>query len=218
MNALRRMGDRVAHGFPQVAEHFSTAFAFTANPQGQTAVTQPQHAVDGLIFRSADGVEVIQARLNWFTFSRLGRYQSCRRSASLAVPGRRTLSSWGPRVRHGWKCVTSIASGFSVAVSGIQGVHPDGAGDCDGDVAAGLPPADAFGDAATGDAGCRRRQRDPPAGGGWHPASDLRHRCDPPAGLPSHVRRDWTTLETLRAIKNNIFFSSITERTEELFQ
>ncbi len=76
IETFAQLHDDVREGYPTRDERRSAQAAFHVDPnQGVQMDTTPPN-IDGYIFRSDDGTQVFQARLDGFTFSRLHPYES----------------------------------------------------------------------------------------------------------------------------------------------
>lgn len=66
--------DFVKEGYPTKRERHSWQGGFKLNPPGDIEVLQSQGGPDGYLFTSTDGKQIVQARLDGFTFNRLKPY------------------------------------------------------------------------------------------------------------------------------------------------
>jgi uncharacterized protein (TIGR04255 family) len=217
---LRRFHDGLEERFPTTITQNAFAQHIHMGGEGSTITTTQQHGVRGFLHQSADEDRVVQARRDGFTFSKLWPYKDWpalrdeaaelwpkyvdaaqpERVTRLAVrylnrivlpEGPVDLADWF-RTRPEFSHMETPVSEFLVRVV-IE--HPSGEARAVVQLAA-LPKED--GETGTPilldiDASCAC-EHDP---------------IDPEI---------WKKLDDLRGFKNAIFFGSITDKTEELFQ
>ncbi len=76
VDTLRPFCDEVRIEYPQSRERRKGHAEFTFGKPGQTAITvEPEHP-DGYVLTSVDGTQIVQVRLDGFTFSRLKPYKT----------------------------------------------------------------------------------------------------------------------------------------------
>lgn len=73
---LGRLHDEVRDDYPTQDERRLVHAAFRMDPKKGAQVNAPPPAVDGYVFKSVDGKQVFQARLDGFTVNRLRPYQT----------------------------------------------------------------------------------------------------------------------------------------------
>lgn len=76
LSNLSLLHEQIADRFPKMSERMSVSFEFQTNNTAEPAVTSSAGGIDGYIFSSQDGTRVVQARLDGFTFSKLRPYEN----------------------------------------------------------------------------------------------------------------------------------------------
>jgi uncharacterized protein (TIGR04255 family) len=194
-------------------------FGFTFNEGGITPLPA-NRALLGYRLDSRDGRQVVQFRVDGFTFSRLPKYETFDRMREEA---QRLWAAYAACLRP--QVITRVAVRFinvmELPVGGFQWTEfltapPN--------LPAALPQAFnsflervVFQDPATGASVILTQAFEGAAGDGRYPVTldidAFRDREFDPTDA-----NIWTFLEELRGLKNRVFFESITERTAELYE
>lgn len=74
LSSLAILHDAIRDRYPNKRERKSFEANIQINPEGQMEVLAPPGQPDGYLFTSADGRQIVQARLDGFTFNRLKPY------------------------------------------------------------------------------------------------------------------------------------------------
>ncbi len=219
--AYERFFEQIRARYPSRQRRSEMVTLITAPPPGQTSTSETQHRFAGYVHLSADGGYAVQARRDGFTLSRLRPYESW---AALRAEAERVWPEFVAELqpervtRAAVRYINQIDLRFpSPELKDFFTTYPEVGPQVTTDLAGFLSRL-AFAVPAAR-AHVIVTQATQPIQDGVPRASILLDidvfRQDV---LPTAGSALWPVLDTLRAVKNDVFFGSLTPKALELFQ
>jgi uncharacterized protein (TIGR04255 family) len=209
---------QIGSEYPERHERMAVSGSIVMGPAKDLAV-QSSGRPDGLLLRSADGLQVVQVRFGGFTFSRLKPYQ--------------TWEALRSEARRLWTLYTAVARPLRVTRVGVRYVNRIALRlpvDLDEYISTAPRIAAALPQSLRGlfmrlvipfprhEATCIVTQllEEIDADGRLPYVFDI--DAFRPVMLPADAEDAWTVADELRAVKNEVFFASLTPRALEMFR
>jgi uncharacterized protein (TIGR04255 family) len=220
LEQLATFQNDIKDDFPSRRERFMWESRFEIK-EGDVQVSSPTGGVEGYLFRSSDGKRVVQARLNGFTFNRLWPYENWQKLRDEAKPlWQRYIRIASPEIitRIALRYINRIEIPLPIrdfkdyiltTVEIAPGIPQEMSGFFMRLV---IPVPDMSAVAIVTQTFAPKKIN--------NDILPLIFDIDVVRETVFDVEAEevWDTFDTLRDLKNDIFFKSITEKTKELFQ
>ena len=219
MAQLAALHEQISDEYPKRGERSAMQAGFKLGPGGSMSMAPPSARVDGYLFTSADGRQIVQARLDGFTANRLKPY--------------RDWATFRDEARRRWEAYCHLVQPEAVSRIALRYINrieiPGPFADfkeyflTTPEVAPGLPqglanffmrlvlPLEQFGCIAV-----ITETLEEPKADAFPYVLDIDVFTE--RSFPPTDEEIWRTFETLRLAKNEVFFRSVTPKAQELFK